>query len=128
MNAERLEHEAVVAFRRGIPWRDWWPTVATDVAQVEPDTAAYRRLVARLLCLVVSGNLNGRTPPGDALPPQTADVAKPADTTTNAKINWAAAGVVPTGKLPSLPTPRSIGTVGRSSEGGARKPAEIPST
>ena len=130
MSAERLDHEAVVAHRRGIRWTDWWPTVAHDVAQVEPhDPARYGALVARLLALVTSGDLNGLYPVGNALVPQTADVAKPADTTTNAKINWAAAGVVPTGTLPILTPPlRGIGTVRRSSDGGARKPAEIPST
>ena len=129
MSAERLEHEAVVAYRRGVSWTTWWPSVASDVAQAEPhDPARYGALVGRLLALVTSGDLNGLYPVGNALVPQTADVAKPADTTTNAKINWAAARVVPTDKLPSLPTLRGIGTVGRSSEGGAREPAEIPST
>ena len=127
MTTERLEHEAVVAHRRGIPWRTWWPTVAQDVERIEPhDTAAYRRLVARLLCLVVSGNLNGRTPPGDALVPQTPDVPKPSDTTTNAKINWGRARVVPADTLPILTPPlRGIGTVQPMTDDGAREPATI---
>ena len=125
MSAERLDHEAVVAYRRGVSWTTWWPSVAADVERLEPhDLDAYRRLVARLLALVVSGNTNGRTPPGNALVPQTADdVNNPDDTTTNAKIDWARARVVTAAEHPSLPPyPPFSGPVGRSSEVGAREP------
>ena len=125
MTTEELEHAATVAHRRNIRWRDWWPTVAADVERLEPrDLDAYKRLVARLFPLVVSGNTNGRTPPGDALPPQMADVPKPDDATTNAKINWGRARVVPTDKYPSLPSHpplRSIGTVRGLSQSMARE-------
>ena len=130
MSAERLDHEAVVAHRRGIRWTDWWPTVAHDVAQVEPhDTARYGALVGRLLALVTSGDLNGLYPVGNALVPQTADVAKPADTGTVARIDWGRARVVPTGTLPILTPPlRGIGTVGPMTDGGARKPVGVHGT
>ena len=124
MTTEELEHAATVAHRRGIRWRDWWPTISEHVAQAAPDTAAYRRLVARLLALVTSGDLNGLYPVGNALVPQTADdVNNPDDTTTNAKIDWARARVVTAAEHPSLPPyPPFSGPVGRSSEVGAREP------
>lgn len=55
---------ARAAHLRGDRWRDFWPTVAADVAHMaDGDPVKRRRLVDRLLCLLVSGEDSGLEPP-----------------------------------------------------------------
>jgi len=69
MNVKALERQAVRAHAAGLRWSEFWPTVAAQVAQVEPhDRRRYHRLVGRLLALLVSGDTNGAEPAGDGWP------------------------------------------------------------
>ncbi len=85
-----LERAALDAHRRGDTWATFWASHAEQVRAVEPyDRDAYRRLVSRLLALVVSGDLDGQEPAGDAMPWTVDDDAgKPADVRTQARCLW----------------------------------------
>ncbi len=62
-----LEAAALIAHAAGQPWREFWLTVAGDVAKLKPHhRGRYRRLVERLLHLAVTGDGSGQEPPGSA--------------------------------------------------------------
>jgi hypothetical protein len=84
-----LERSALDAHRRGLPWSSFWLHNAVAIRE-----AGDSRLIARLLALVVSGDLDGQEPAGDAMPWQIDDEStKPADVGTAARIDWQAAGI-----------------------------------
>jgi hypothetical protein len=89
-NQTRLENLAISAHRRGDRWVEFWPTVAADVAALEPwDRDAYRKLVSRLSYLLVAGNCDGSEPVGDWF----VDDVQPMpiivdDVSTNARCLW----------------------------------------
>ena len=61
MTRTHLERLATAAHRRGDTWAAFYPTVAADVAALEPwDRQAYRRLVRRLSRLLTCGDLDGQ--------------------------------------------------------------------
>ena len=91
MNKERtrLETAAIAAHRRGDRWADFWPTIAADVAAIEPyDRAAYHRLVGRLSHLLVCGDSDGMLPAGATEPwlDDSAEANKPSDSHTAARL------------------------------------------
>jgi len=68
-NRRALERAAIAAHRDGMTWRDFWPTVASDVAAAEPwDRDAYRRIVRRLSHLLTCGDMDRMEPAGDGWP------------------------------------------------------------
>jgi hypothetical protein len=91
----QLEHAAIDAHRRGIGWSDFWTEHADAIRAAEPYNASrYRRLVAKLLHLVASGDESGMEPAGapwllDDVP----EHSKPADIGTSARIDWTATGI-----------------------------------
>ena len=104
MNPTRtLDRLALDAHRRGDTWATFWASHAEQVRAVDPyNREAYRGLVNRLLCIVVSGTTSGMEPAGepwllDGEPEQT----QPADVGTAAKIDWTAAGIVNQGEAAS---------------------------
>jgi hypothetical protein len=63
MNRKELETKAIRANEAGMTWPEFWPTVAGDVAALEPwDLEARRKLVRRLSLLLVAGDLDGDRP------------------------------------------------------------------
>ncbi len=60
-----LERLAADAYRAGVGWSAFWPTVAERVDQAAPDASGRRRLVNRLLALVACGDCEGMEPAGD---------------------------------------------------------------
>ncbi len=88
---KRLEQAAIAAHATGTSWVEFWPSVATDVAQAEPhDARRYHRLVRRLVGLVASGDTDGQTAAGDHPPPEADDppVYPATDDTTQARCLW----------------------------------------
>jgi hypothetical protein len=93
----KLERYAIAAHRLNWTWDRFWQMHGEAVRQAEPyDRAKFAKLVARVLALVTSGDLDGQMAVGDDVPWETDDClpqAPPDDTTTAARIDWAAAGI-----------------------------------
>ena len=92
-----LEQSAIAANAAGVPWRDWWPTVAGDVARAEPyNRLAFHALVRRLVGLVAAGDTDGAEPVENPLCPwdeadaraQAVPVLVTSDTATAARCLW----------------------------------------
>jgi hypothetical protein len=86
-----LERLALAAHVAGDAWREFWPTVASDVARLAgTDRKRLQTIYGALLAIVVSGDQAGMEAPGscpwDALPGP--DVAIIGDTTTRARCLW----------------------------------------
>jgi hypothetical protein len=101
---QELERAAVDAHRRGLPWSQFWPTVAADVIRVEPyDRNRYHKLVGRLVALVAAGDVDGAEPADDGwprpMPWELDDAPAPAlvvsDSETRARVDWSAVGLGP---------------------------------
>ncbi len=92
MNRKQLEYAAIRAHADGATWGQFWPTIAADVAALEPDYYERGRLIHRLVGLVASGDVDGQQAAGDGWPPeadsepQTVPVI--GDTTTAARLLW----------------------------------------
>jgi hypothetical protein len=91
MTRRDLEHLALAAHARDERWATFWPTVAADVAAIEPyDRDAYRRLVNRLSHLLTCGDVDGLVPVGDWFTDDVQSVPLVVDdVTTNARCLWA---------------------------------------
>ena len=94
-NAEHLESAAIRAHRRGACWAEFWEAYGCQTRAAEPyDAGRYRKLVAKLLHLVASGDESGQEPAGE--PWLLDDVPPPvnqSDTSTAARVDWQAAGI-----------------------------------
>ena len=92
---EQLERTALTAHARGDTWATFWRQHGDAVAHAEPyHRGRYRRLVAKLLHLVVSGNPSGMEPAGEPwLLDEQPQAVAPDDTATRARIDWTAAGI-----------------------------------
>ena len=89
----RLERAAIRAHTAGMTWAEFWETHRHTVGQIEPhDRRRFYRLVRRLTALVAAGDAAG-----DGASWESDDQATyPANnSTTVARIDWSAAGVVP---------------------------------
>jgi hypothetical protein len=111
---QKLERLAIEAHARRGSWAVFHQRHAEAIRCVEPhNRERYRRLCDRLMHLVICGNLDGMTPPGDDEPWLADDAAsKPSDTQTCARclLPKPQAGRV----LPLNPADcRDPGTVGR---------------
>jgi len=83
-----LERAAIDTHRRGQSWGDFWQAHGGAVCAAEPfDRGRFRRLVAKLLALVCSGNTGGLRTLGndDAAPWQADDAPAPDDSRTAAR-------------------------------------------
>ena len=95
MTPKQLEQAAIDAHARGDTWATFWPAVAGDVRAALPDYLDRGRFIHRLVGLVASGNVDGRTAVGDLLDgigTPAAPVPVVSDTETAARCLWRPAG------------------------------------
>ncbi len=59
---QALERAALAAHERGDTWAEWFPTVAAEVSQAEPDYYTRGKLIHKLVGLVASGDTDGQRP------------------------------------------------------------------
>jgi hypothetical protein len=59
---QALERAALAAHADGMTWAEWFPTVAAEVSQAEPDYYTRGKLIHKLVGLVVSGDTDGQRP------------------------------------------------------------------
>ena len=92
---KQLEHAALDAHRLSWTWNRFWQMHGEQARQAEPyDRGRYRKLVAKLLHLVASGDPSGMEPVGEPwLDDDQQEVVSPDDTTTAIRIDWTAAGI-----------------------------------
>jgi hypothetical protein len=88
MDAQRrLERHALAAHRAGDTWNQFWERHGAAIIKAEPHSRAkFRRLVAKLLHLVASGDPSGQEPAGEPwLLDDVPEPVGPHDTRTEAK-------------------------------------------